>query len=137
MSYRITQKMRDLHGFADDLGRRVNAIAPGAVDTARFKDECKDDPQQFWEEAQATVCHSHFDLVVVFCLFYYIETDANHFWTKRPLFANPCPANRWRRVSCILQARILVVMFMAKCSTWIVESRVRSSGRRRSVYKRP
>ena len=137
MSYCIAREMRDLHGFADRV-RRVNAIAPGAVDTARFKDECKDDPQQFWKEAQATVCHSCSDPNCTFlCLFYYIKNDANHFWTKRLLFANPCPANRWRRVSCILQARILVVMFTAKCSTWIVESRVRSSGRRRSVYKRP
>ena len=137
MSHCIAREMRDFHGFADDQVRRVNAIAPGAVDTARFKDECKDDPQQFWKEAQATVCHSCSNLTVLFVSFYYIEKDANHFWTKRLLFANPCPANRWRRVSCILQARILVVMFMAKCSTWIVESRVRSSGQRRSVYKRP
>ena len=137
MSYCIARGMRDLHGFADDRVLRVNAIAPGAVDTARFKDECKDDPQQFWKEAQATVCHSCSNLTVLFRVFYYIEKDANHSWTKRLLFANPCPANRWRRVSCILQARILVVMFMAKCSTWIVESRVRSSGQRRSVYKRP
>ena len=137
MSYCIARKMRDLHGFADDRVRRVNAIAPGAVDTARFKDECKDDPQQFWKEAQATVCYSRFDLIVLFCLFCYIENNANHFWTKRPLSANPCPANRWRRVSCILQARILVVMFMAKCLMWIVESKVRSSGRKRSAYKHP
>lgn len=66
MSYCIAREMRDLHGFADDQVYRVNAIAPGAVDTARFKDECKDDPQQFWKEAQATVCHSCSDLTVLF-----------------------------------------------------------------------
>ena len=72
MSYRIARKMRNLHGFVDDLVRRVNAIAPGAVDTARFRDECKDDPQRFWKEVQATVCHSHFDLIVLFCVFFTI-----------------------------------------------------------------
>ncbi|KAF2191961.1 NAD-P-binding protein [Zopfia rhizophila CBS 207.26] len=35
-------------------GARVNAVAPGAVDTARWTQECKDNPEQYWLEAQAT-----------------------------------------------------------------------------------
>ncbi|EON63073.1 hypothetical protein W97_02300 [Coniosporium apollinis CBS 100218] len=35
-------------------GARVNAIAPGPVDTARFKEECKQDPNQYYLDAQAT-----------------------------------------------------------------------------------
>ena len=35
-------------------GARVNAVAPGPVDTARFKKECDDDPDQLWRDAQAT-----------------------------------------------------------------------------------
>ena len=73
MSYCIAREMRGLHSFADDQVRRVNAIAPGAVDTARFKDECKDDPQQFWKEAQATVCHSCSNLTVLFRVFYILK----------------------------------------------------------------
>jgi NAD(P)-dependent dehydrogenase (short-subunit alcohol dehydrogenase family) len=34
---------------------RVNAIAPGPVDTERFKQECKDDPLQYWHDCEATV----------------------------------------------------------------------------------
>ena len=34
---------------------RVNAIAPGAVDTLMFRKECADDPAALWREAQATV----------------------------------------------------------------------------------
>jgi NAD(P)-dependent dehydrogenase (short-subunit alcohol dehydrogenase family) len=34
---------------------RVNAVAPGAVDTDRWAQEVKDDPEQYWREAQATV----------------------------------------------------------------------------------
>ncbi|KAJ9659563.1 hypothetical protein H2201_007312 [Coniosporium apollinis] len=33
---------------------RANAIAPGPVDTARFKEECRQDPNQFYADAQAT-----------------------------------------------------------------------------------
>ncbi|KAF2090869.1 NAD-P-binding protein [Saccharata proteae CBS 121410] len=35
-------------------GARVNAVAPGPVDTARFQQECKDDPEEYWRSAQAT-----------------------------------------------------------------------------------
>ncbi|KAK7709671.1 hypothetical protein SLS57_008576 [Botryosphaeria dothidea] len=35
-------------------GVRVNAVAPGPVDTPRFKEECKNDPEQLWLDAQAT-----------------------------------------------------------------------------------
>jgi NAD(P)-dependent dehydrogenase (short-subunit alcohol dehydrogenase family) len=38
-------------------GARVNAVAPGAVDTERWAQECADNPEQYWEEAQATVIH--------------------------------------------------------------------------------
>ncbi|KAF2465244.1 NAD-P-binding protein [Lindgomyces ingoldianus] len=33
---------------------RVNCVAPGSVDTARWTIECKDNPEQYWLEAQAT-----------------------------------------------------------------------------------
>lgn len=36
-------------------GARVNAVAPGAVDTDRWTQECKDNPEQYYLEAQATV----------------------------------------------------------------------------------
>ncbi|KAI4130007.1 MAG: hypothetical protein LQ347_003539 [Umbilicaria vellea] len=36
-------------------GARVNAVAPGPVDTAQFKKECKENPEQYWLDAQATV----------------------------------------------------------------------------------
>ncbi|OCK84429.1 NAD-P-binding protein [Lepidopterella palustris CBS 459.81] len=36
-------------------GARVNAIAPGPVDTERFKQECKENPEQYWMDCQATV----------------------------------------------------------------------------------
>ncbi|KAL9084031.1 MAG: hypothetical protein Q9159_005453 [Coniocarpon cinnabarinum] len=35
-------------------GTRVNAIAPGPVDTARFRQECSDNSEQFWLDCQAT-----------------------------------------------------------------------------------
>lgn len=35
-------------------GARVNAVAPGAVDTPQFKKECAEDPNQLWVDAQAT-----------------------------------------------------------------------------------
>jgi NAD(P)-dependent dehydrogenase (short-subunit alcohol dehydrogenase family) len=35
-------------------GARVNAVAPGAVDTAQFQRECQEDPRALWREAQAT-----------------------------------------------------------------------------------
>jgi len=35
-------------------GARVNAIAPGTVNTEQFKKECKEDPEQYWLAAQAT-----------------------------------------------------------------------------------
>ncbi|OMP85240.1 Bacilysin biosynthesis oxidoreductase BacC [Diplodia seriata] len=34
---------------------RVNAVAPGPVDTARFRQECVENPEQLWLDAQATV----------------------------------------------------------------------------------
>jgi len=36
-------------------GARVNAIAPGAVDTPRFREECKADPEQMYKDAIGTV----------------------------------------------------------------------------------
>ncbi|KAH8597888.1 NAD-P-binding protein [Bisporella sp. PMI_857] len=35
-------------------GARVNAVAPGPVDTEQFKKECKENPEQYWMDAQAT-----------------------------------------------------------------------------------
>jgi NAD(P)-dependent dehydrogenase (short-subunit alcohol dehydrogenase family) len=35
-------------------GARVNAVAPGPVDTEQFKKECKENPEQYWLDAQAT-----------------------------------------------------------------------------------
>ncbi|KAF2803082.1 NAD-P-binding protein [Mytilinidion resinicola] len=35
-------------------GARVNAIAPGAVDTERFKQECQENPEQYWLDCQGT-----------------------------------------------------------------------------------
>ena len=35
-------------------GARVNAIAPGPVNTSRFKQECSDDPDQYYADAVAT-----------------------------------------------------------------------------------
>ncbi|KAA6415991.1 MAG: hypothetical protein FRX48_00710 [Lasallia pustulata] len=35
-------------------GARVNAVAPGPVDTAQFKRECAENPEQLWLDAQAT-----------------------------------------------------------------------------------
>jgi NAD(P)-dependent dehydrogenase (short-subunit alcohol dehydrogenase family) len=35
-------------------GARVNAVAPGAVDTPRWEEECKQNPDQYYLEAQAT-----------------------------------------------------------------------------------
>ena len=34
---------------------RVNAVAPGPVDTPQFRKECEDDPNAMWTDAQATV----------------------------------------------------------------------------------
>lgn len=36
-------------------GARVNVVAPGPVQTARWHEECKADPNQYYHEAQATV----------------------------------------------------------------------------------
>ena len=36
-------------------GARVNAIAPGPVATPKFWEECREDPNQYWFDAQATV----------------------------------------------------------------------------------
>ena len=36
-----------------DVGR-VNAVAPGPVDTEQFKKECRENPEQFWLDCQAT-----------------------------------------------------------------------------------
>lgn len=35
-------------------GVRVNAVAPGPVDTAQFRKECAENPDQLWLDAQAT-----------------------------------------------------------------------------------
>ncbi|KAB8527806.1 hypothetical protein FH972_025457 [Carpinus fangiana] len=35
-------------------GARVNAIAPGPVDTPQFKKECTENPEQLWLDAEAT-----------------------------------------------------------------------------------
>lgn len=35
-------------------GARVNAVAPGPVDTAQFRRECAENPDQLWLDAQAT-----------------------------------------------------------------------------------
>lgn len=35
-------------------GARVNAVAPGPVDTPQFKKECAENPNQLWLDAQAT-----------------------------------------------------------------------------------
>jgi NAD(P)-dependent dehydrogenase (short-subunit alcohol dehydrogenase family) len=35
-------------------GARVNAIAPGPVNTARFKEECENNPTQYYEDCVAT-----------------------------------------------------------------------------------
>ena len=37
------------------LGARVNAIAPGPVNTPRFPKECQENPEQYYNDAQATV----------------------------------------------------------------------------------
>jgi enoyl-[acyl-carrier-protein] reductase (NADH) len=34
--------------------RRVNAVAPGPVDTLQFRKECAENPHQFWVDSQAT-----------------------------------------------------------------------------------
>ena len=34
--------------------RRVNAVAPGPVDTVQFRKECAENPNQYWLDAQAT-----------------------------------------------------------------------------------
>ncbi|KAF2754847.1 NAD(P)-binding protein [Pseudovirgaria hyperparasitica] len=53
-----------LHGLLRSLAEavpkaqpyaRVNAVAPGPVDTPRFREECAADPHQFYVDAQATV----------------------------------------------------------------------------------
>lgn len=36
-------------------GARVNAVAPGPVDTPQFKQECAANPDQLWLDAQATI----------------------------------------------------------------------------------
>lgn len=36
-------------------GSRVNAVAPGPVDTAQFRKECEEDKNALWREAEATV----------------------------------------------------------------------------------
>ena len=35
-------------------GARVNAVAPGAVDTIKFKEECDANAEQLWVDAEAT-----------------------------------------------------------------------------------
>lgn len=35
-------------------GYRVNAVAPGPVDTEQFRKECQENPEQLWLDAQAT-----------------------------------------------------------------------------------
>ncbi|CZR52050.1 uncharacterized protein PAC_01927 [Phialocephala subalpina] len=49
--------LRSLMGDAARIwpGARVNAVAPGPVDTPQFKKECADNPDQLYLDAQATV----------------------------------------------------------------------------------
>lgn len=41
-------------GSARLMTYRVNAVAPGAVDTAQFRKECAEDPGQYYRDAEAT-----------------------------------------------------------------------------------
>jgi NAD(P)-dependent dehydrogenase (short-subunit alcohol dehydrogenase family) len=34
--------------------KRVNAVAPGPVDTEKFREECEENADQYWLDAQAT-----------------------------------------------------------------------------------
>lgn len=48
--------MRSLMGDVTRIwpGARVNTVAPGPVDTAQFRKECKENPNQYYLDAQAT-----------------------------------------------------------------------------------
>jgi NAD(P)-dependent dehydrogenase (short-subunit alcohol dehydrogenase family) len=51
---------------------RVNAVAPGAVDTPQFRKECAEDPHTRWIESEATVAQKRavpIDAVARTCLF--------------------------------------------------------------------
>jgi NAD(P)-dependent dehydrogenase (short-subunit alcohol dehydrogenase family) len=39
-------------------GARVNAVAPGPVDTPQFREECRQNPEQLWLDAQATTANA-------------------------------------------------------------------------------
>ncbi|KAJ4377618.1 hypothetical protein N0V83_000445 [Neocucurbitaria cava] len=43
-------------------GARVNVVAPGPVQTDRWYEECKRNPNQYYIEAQATVCQTFLSL---------------------------------------------------------------------------
>lgn len=70
-------------------GARVNVVAPGPVRTSRWEQECKQDPDQYYIDAQATVRHLHSHLAV-FCYTYQhfspieISNDAQHFNIRTP-----------------------------------------------------
>ncbi|KAF7122792.1 hypothetical protein CNMCM5793_000902 [Aspergillus hiratsukae] len=51
-----TGLLRSLKGDVPRIfpGGRVNAIAPGPVDTPQFRTECAEDPLQLWKDSQAT-----------------------------------------------------------------------------------
>jgi NAD(P)-dependent dehydrogenase (short-subunit alcohol dehydrogenase family) len=64
-------------------GARVNVVAPGPVETERWRLECEERPGQLWEEAQATVrAISCLIGVVVFVIAAYIPMHAWSFPRK-------------------------------------------------------
>jgi len=66
---------------------RVNAVAPGPVDTPQFRRECADDPEALWRESQATVAMKvpvKMEAVARACLFLVSENFAGHI-TGKPL----------------------------------------------------
>lgn len=54
MARRKVSSVLLFHLESELMQNRVNAVAPGAVDTEQFRKECKEDPEQFWLHAQAT-----------------------------------------------------------------------------------
>ncbi|KAH6679567.1 NAD-P-binding protein [Halenospora varia] len=48
--------VRSMMGDASRIwpGARVNAVAPGPVDTEQFRKECKENPEQYWLDCQGT-----------------------------------------------------------------------------------
>lgn len=63
----LAPDMVNIHPLA-----RVNAVAPGPVDTPQFRKECAEDPQAKWIEAEATVAQKRpvsIDSIVRTCVF--------------------------------------------------------------------